>query len=374
LSDLGVVVVLKMNTSDEKLQDVLSGRKGAYKQIQEAVKNLRDAGYPYSSPMGISTIICRQNIDELPEMWEWMREQKITPYIEMITPQGKASENGLLEIEPHRIKELFCGIAEIDRKKHGIHWNPQPPLVGGQCLRHQFSCAVNAFGDVLPCIGITLPVGNIREKKLADIIEDSEVVKELRNYKKTIKGPCGACDKRDECYGCRGTAYQLTGDYLASDPLCWENLDKQDEIHRLPLKASRLVPHKPPMLIVDELTKVGERESVSELEISKDSILIEEGDKICDVFYLEMIAQSVAAFNGFKNMGNGGASIEGYLLGIKNLEILGDASTGDKLRVCTYEVAKFDEFGIIKGEIFKGKEMLARGEIKVWHNNKANGS
>lgn len=36
----------------------------------------------------------------------------------------------------------------------------------------------------------------------------------------TIKGPCNSCDMTDGCYGCRGAAYQLTGDYLASDPLC----------------------------------------------------------------------------------------------------------------------------------------------------------
>ncbi|HDH05442.1 MAG TPA: radical SAM protein [Nitrospirae bacterium] len=374
LSDSGVVVVLKMNSLDENLQDVFSGSKGAYKYIQEAFNNLREAGYPHTTPLGISTIICRRNIDELVEMWQWMRDQKITPYIEMITPQGRASENGLLEVEPHRVKELFYRIARIDREKYGCSWNPQPPLVGGQCLRHRFSCVVNAYGDVLPCVGVTIPVGNIREGGLSDILKDSEVIRDLRNYKKTIKGPCGRCENRNECYGCRGAAYQVTGDYLASDPSCWKNLDKQDEIIRLPLKASRLVPHKPPMLIVDELTEVSERSSVSELRIPEDSILIEDDGKIGDVFYLEMVAQSVAALNGFKNMKNGESSIKGFLLGIKNLEILGGASAGDKLRVRTCEVAKLDEFGIVKGEVFKGDDLIARGEIKVWHSNEANES
>jgi MoaA/NifB/PqqE/SkfB family radical SAM enzyme len=39
----------------------------------------------------------------------------------------------------------------------------------------------------------------------------------------TFKGPCANCDLADGCYGCRGTAFQVTGDYLASDPLCWRN-------------------------------------------------------------------------------------------------------------------------------------------------------
>ncbi len=373
LSEHGVVVALKMNTTDEKQQDLLSNRKGAYNLIQSAFKNLKKAGYPSSVPLAVSTVICSQNIDGLDKMWDWMREENITPYIEMITPQGNAKGNDSLDIEPQRIKDLFYRIAEIDRGKYGIHWNPQPPLVGGQCLRHQFSCTVNAFGDVLPCIGITLPIGNIKENRLADIIKDSEVVQNLRNYRHKIKGPCSQCKKHNECYGCRGTAYQLTGDYLASDPLCWENIEKQNEIVSLPLKVSRLIPHEPPMLIVDELIEVSERASVSELEIPEDSILIEEDNKICDVFYLEMIAQSVAALNGFQNMTNGNSSIEGFLLGIKNLEILGSASVKDKLRVNTYEVAKLDGFAIVRGEIFKGSDLIARGEIKLWHN-KANES
>ena len=57
------------------------------------------------------------------------------------------------------------------------------------------------------------------------------------------------------------------------------------------------------------------------------------------------------------------------MLGIKNLEILGSAQIGDKLRVSVYKVAKYGEFGVIKGEIFRGKDLIVRGEIKVWHND-----
>ena len=49
------------------------------------------------------------------------------------------------------------------------------------------------------------------------------LLKDLKDHRNTIKGPCGTCEKADHCYGCRGAAYQMTGDYLASDPLCWRN-------------------------------------------------------------------------------------------------------------------------------------------------------
>jgi radical SAM protein with 4Fe4S-binding SPASM domain len=71
-----------------------------------------------------------------------------------------------------------------------------------------------------------VPLGNIREDKLGDILCRSQLVRDLKNFRQTIKGPCRSCEKADQCYGCRGAAYQMTGDYLASDPLCWKNCQK----------------------------------------------------------------------------------------------------------------------------------------------------
>jgi radical SAM protein with 4Fe4S-binding SPASM domain len=364
----GVVVVLKMNSFDNAVQDMLSGKKGASVQIRKAFENLKKAGYPAGCSMGISTVICRQNIDELAKMWEWLRDQGVNPYFEMITPQGKAKESGFLEVEDHQVQELFHQIAEIDRSKYGHDWVPQPPLVGGQCLRHQFSCSVNSRGDVQPCVGVTISVGNIRERKLKDIIRDSEVIKDLRNYKKTIKGPCSQCERLNECYGCRGAAYQCTGDYLASDPLCWNNADRRDDIICLPTDASRLVPHKPPMLIIDKVLEVAERKCVSEVNITEETVFIGEDGKLDEASYPEIISQAIAADKGFRNLGNPHYQAEGFLLGIKNLEVLGEAWVGDRLRVSVFKAAQFGDFGIIHGEVFKGEEIIARGEVKIWHH------
>jgi len=220
-----VRVVLKFNTLDKDLQDKLAGKKGASKIIRTALSNLRRAGYASEDGvLAVSTIICRQNLDELPELWKWLRDQGIVPYFEIITPQENAKHNKWLEVSSSELKNLFTRLAAIDRSRYGLNWEPQPPLVGRGCMRHQYSCLVTSKGDVMPCVGVTIPVGNIREQRLGDIIGNSEVFKNLKNYRHTIKGACQTCEKADECYGCRGAAYQLTGDYLASDPMCWKNI------------------------------------------------------------------------------------------------------------------------------------------------------
>ena len=222
--DHAVRVVLKMNTFDPDLQDKISGKKGAWGIIQSAMKNLKAAGYPSKEAfLAVSTVICAPNIDELPRLWRWLRDQQIAPYFEMITPQANALDNQWIFVDPLRVYELFKELADIDRRHYDEHWDPQPPLVGNRCFRHMFSCLVTSKGDVTPCVGVNLPMGNIRADRLENIIARSKLIKELKNHRQTIKGPCQRCDKADQCYGCRGAAYQMTGDYLASDPLCWKN-------------------------------------------------------------------------------------------------------------------------------------------------------
>ncbi|MBW2742637.1 MAG: hypothetical protein JRE64_28365, partial [Deltaproteobacteria bacterium] len=89
-----------------------------------------------------------------------------------------------------------------------------------------------------------------------------------------------------------------------------------------------------------------------------------------DAIYLEMMAQSIAALNGFKQLGISESAPEGFLLGAKNFKILKQSRVGDKLTLSVYKYARYGDFGVIKGTISRDKEMLAQGEIKVWHNSK----
>ncbi len=368
LYDLGVQVVLKMNSFSEIIQDELAGVKGAYQIIQEAYRNLTAAGFPSEGhPLAVSTIICNQNLSEIVPMWQWLRDRKITPYFEIMTPQGNAQDNQHLDVELPRLKSLFTELAELDHARYGYRWEPQPPLVGDRCLRHQFSCLVNATGNVMPCVGVTIPVGNVREHALADILRDSEVIGDLRHYTKTIHGPCAACEKAESCYGCRGAAYQSTGDYLASDPLCWRNEGHEAEIMKLPSAIGHMIPQQAPMRLVDRLISVGERVAVVETTLRPDNPFVDDEGTLDTAAYLELIAQAAATMNGFRTSFREGHDPQGYLLGARQMETFGIARVGDTLSIHVFKATRFGDFGIIEGRVSCGKTLLARGEIKVWH-------
>ncbi|MDP8266452.1 MAG: radical SAM protein [Candidatus Aceula meridiana] len=372
LFDLGINVVLKMNSFNKETQDMLTGIPGSHLMIREAIENIQKAGYPAKDKYAaVSTIICQQNIDELADMWIWLRDRNILPYFEAITPQGEFNNHKWLEVDSLELEKLFKKIAKIDKEKYGNIWEAQPPLIGNKCFRHQYSCFVNASGDVMPCVGVTIPMGNIRNKRLKDILETSEVIEDLKNYKNLIKGPCRTCDELDHCYGCRGSAYQLTGDYLASDPLCWRNHNRQAEIVKLPISVENIIPQKTPMRVIDKLLSVRDRRAEASVCISENMAFVDKSGQLNSAVYLEMIAQTLAAHNYFKNIGNPEYKVEGFLLGAKKMEIFGGASIGDTLLISIEKKARYGNFAIVEGRVAKGNKVLARGEVKIWHSENA---
>lgn len=362
----GVGVVLKLNSFEPKIQDKLTGINDALPKAMQALKHLQQAGYPSAEhPLAVSSVLTTLNIDEAPTLWRWLRERDIEPYFEIITPQGKAADNHYLMPDSQTLKQIFYDIAAIDAE-YGNIWEPQPPLIGERCMRHLYSCLVTSSGKVFPCVGIPEAIGSIRHNSLHEILRDSEVVANLKHHLNLIKEPCGSCEKNNECYGCRGAAYQLTGDYLAADPLCWKNIDKQDEIDFLPLPAKDLLPHKPPALLVDALLEQGERRGVVSAVVKPDCPwLTKDNVRLGKPAYLEMASQAMAVLDSFMHRNK---VLGGMLVGVKNFYFYGDAVVGDILQINIFKVSQFGAIGIVTAKIFNDDKLIAEGELKIWQD------
>ncbi|MFO7870763.1 MAG: radical SAM protein [Kiritimatiellia bacterium] len=244
LYDHGVGVVTKMTSRKPEVYDWLSGVPGAYATSQRGMGFLIDAGYPDGDHvLGIEAVVCRQNLVELPDLWRWARNNNYIPYVECLTRQGLAKDREDLFPGTQDIRILFEELSAIDAQEYGLFWTPHPPIAAFSCRRHLYSCTVTSRGFVRPCVGIDLKIGNVREDRLAHILASSSRRKELVCINDTIKGPCSQCELKSECYGCRGTAYGMTGDYLASDPTCWRVQEAYETESRAKQKASGLVRH-----------------------------------------------------------------------------------------------------------------------------------
>jgi radical SAM protein with 4Fe4S-binding SPASM domain len=222
LLEMQVQIVVKLNSRNQEVQDNLAGVKGAGEKILRTLDLLIEMGYNKNNLLGVESIICKQNIDEIPEMWVWARERNIIPYFEMITFQGRAKLHNL-NVSVERLEKLFKALLKIDEERFGFTWNPHPPIAGLSCNRHFYNLVVTSNGYVTPCVGVEIRLGNVRYQKLADIIKNNVLIKNFRDMNKNVHGSCRTCRLNADCYGCRGMAYHLTGDCFASDPLCWNN-------------------------------------------------------------------------------------------------------------------------------------------------------
>ena len=228
--DCNAFLILKYNAMTPEGQNRMGGVPDADETIREAFLALthvyrekKAAGLPPPA-FGLSTVICKANYGDIEEIWRLARRHGFLPCVERMNPVSHAASNETwLNVTPAETRAMFERLAKIDREEFSLTWPVQPPLVGRRCLRNRYSCTVAPDGSVKPCVGIPLVVGNVTETPLARILRESEVIRDLRRYRETMHGPCRACPRFSGCYGCRGTAYQLTGDYLASDPLCWHN-------------------------------------------------------------------------------------------------------------------------------------------------------
>jgi len=220
----------------------------------------------------------------------------------------------------------------------------------------------------MPCVGVAIPVGNVRHRPLAEILAESEVIADLRNHARTIQGACGRCDKAATCYGCRGAAFQLTGNYLGSDPLCWRNRDGAD-CSALPLAAERLVPHRPPMRMIDALTAVGERTATVAATVATANPFCR-GGVLAEAAHLELMAQAAAALHGFRTqVRHDGAPHRGLLVGARDFEVCGAVRAGDTLTISLHKEASLGTFGVLHAEVRRGDTLVSHAELKTWHTN-----
>ena len=353
-------VAVKLNSLDPAVHDRMTGVSDALGKALRAIDILQQAGLD-EQRLAASSVICSANEKEVVSLWKYLRSRHVKPYLEIMTPQGRLLKNRDLEVHPRRLKEIFDEIAAFDRSQ-GFEWEPQPPLVGATCLRHQYSCVISASGDVYPCVGMTVKLGSVLETSLRDILFNSKVLRLLKDFRNTLKGPCRSCSRADHCYGCRGAAYQLTGDYLASDPLCWRNCDELlFAPPHVPCDAPPFLPHTPPMVMVTRLLEAGEWSTV-ESKIAPDNRFLRDG--VLDSAVIpEIVAQGCAAIRGYEERKT---DLKGMLAGVRNLSVFSAIRGGDVLTIRIREIVRIDNCSNLEFKLFRpGDELCATGELSI---------
>lgn len=103
-------------------------------------------------------------------------------------------------------------------------WYRGATLAAGRPIQGGCSAGIAALGvtadlQVLSCVRIRTPVGDLRRSTLEEIWSGGPILDRLRR-RDLLEEPCGSCSLSPVCGGCRAEALHATGRLMAADPGC----------------------------------------------------------------------------------------------------------------------------------------------------------
>lgn len=137
------------------------------------------------------------------------------------------------------------------------------------------------------------------------------------------------------------------------------------ELDSLPAKAALYIPHSGPMRVIEDLLAVPEDQGDARARLSAESPFVRPDGTLEEAVFIEMIAQTIAAANGYKFTPEERRHQGGFLIGVRALRVHDKARAGEDLHIHAVRTAQVGDFGVIEGEIHSGGRLIARGEIKV---------
>jgi len=125
-----------------------------------------------------------------------------------------------------------------------------------------------------------------------------------------------------------------------------------------------LIPQRPPMVMIDRLVSADERSATGELAVRETNLFCQNGI-FRETGMIEFIAQTAAAFTGYRNRVNHLAISEGYIGAVKNLVIHDLPPLGAVLRSEITIENEIVGYTIITGRVYAEQNLLAECEMRI---------
>jgi radical SAM protein with 4Fe4S-binding SPASM domain len=244
--DAGVMAVaISVDGVDAMTHDSFRGVDGAFEQTLRGIEACRNIGLPFQ----LNMVIRKDNLSQLEDMLRLSvdlganaaevfdlvaagRAKYECQELVLSLGERKQAMEQLAEVQedyPILIRVPGCPMYPLILQEKNIKPKHFPAELLRRVPYYGRGCAagmpmgyvmVLSNGEVNPCMLLQINLGNIREQSIMSIWENSPVLAQLRQ-RELLKGECGACNYKLTCSGCRGRAYEETGDMMAADPGCW---------------------------------------------------------------------------------------------------------------------------------------------------------
>ena len=237
------MVSLSLDGSTAEVHDNFRQCPGAFEGVMRAAEKFRNNGIKFL----VNSSFTKRNQGDIANTFKVAKSLGATAwYMFMIVPTGRGEEimSELISkedyeeiLEWHYQQEKLEGdilmrptcaphyyrIVPQRAKEEGTKFERRSLTFstgGGKgCIAAQTICLIDCWGNVKPCSYFHRTAGNVKQIPFREIWENSEIFKDLRNFK-AYKGKCGECEFINVCGGCRARADAVYGDYMAEEPFC----------------------------------------------------------------------------------------------------------------------------------------------------------
>lgn len=206
-------VTISLYSLDAMVHDKMTRVRGSHQKTMRAIELCRQAGLSVT----LNCLLTKDNIEGIFLLEEWTLVQDLSLKVDpMITPKL----NGNLDPTRYRASADQLRWYYQEKKRRWPHGKPQPSgdtVEDYACNAGKGKCAVNAYGDLFPCIEIRESLGNLLASPFAELWNGKKVQPWRQMRWQDIKG--ADQDLVSFCDHCPGMAKNENGD--PTQPTCF---------------------------------------------------------------------------------------------------------------------------------------------------------
>ncbi len=187
-----------------EIHDTITKMKGSLEKTKTNVLKLLNIGIPVQ----ISCPVMKQNKDSFGEVVSWGKEHNITVATDYVifASYDHTSCNLVNRLSLEEVDDVFdsqltkeYAVYLYDSAKEKYAMTADDPI----CSICRYYLCISAEGDVFPCVGWqNNKLGNLQEKSIKEIWQDSSEIKCLREIKRNSFPRCVSCEDRGYCTVC----------------------------------------------------------------------------------------------------------------------------------------------------------------------------
>jgi predicted hotdog family 3-hydroxylacyl-ACP dehydratase len=138
----------------------------------------------------------------------------------------------------------------------------------------------------------------------------------------------------------------------------------------LPHPARDFIIHRPPMLLIDTLIERTGDEATALAAIAPGNICFDAEKGLLPEYYIEIIAQTMAAANGYDALLNDAPPPGGFIVGLTHFTLHAITAPADTFVIKISKTFEFGSMKVMHGEVFSGERTIATAELQVWEQEK----